>query len=161
MKIIILSVVWYGSETWSLILREVYRVRVLEGRGRKTILGPKGNEVRANCNKFDSWSFRGDWIRLNILRADCYMKKWNVENIHGLTQLSGGHHCVVTNFFMICIHHQIFGYSNQEWWCRQAMWHAWEWAEMHSGFGRGNLIERYQLEGLSVWGQYQNGTFSN
>ena len=154
MKIIILSVVWCGSETWSLILREVYRMRVLEGRGRKTILGPKGNEVKANCNKFDSWSFRGVYIRLNILGADSCVKKWNVENIHGLTQLSGGHHCVVTNFLMICIHHQIFGYSNQECWSRQAMWHAWEWANVHTGLWRGNLRGRYQLEGLSIWEQF-------
>jgi len=118
-------------------LREVYRMRVVESRGRKTILGPKGNEVRANCNKFESWRFRGDWIRLNILGADCWVKKWNVENIHSLTQLSGGQHCTVTHFLMICIRHQVFGYSNQEWWVRQAMWHAWGEQKCMQGFGEG------------------------
>jgi len=49
-----LSVVFYGSETWSVIFREVYRMRFLEGKGRKTLLVPKGKEVRANCNKFES-----------------------------------------------------------------------------------------------------------
>jgi hypothetical protein len=38
-KTIILSVVLYGSETWSLILREEYRLKVFENRILRRIFG--------------------------------------------------------------------------------------------------------------------------
>jgi hypothetical protein len=40
-KIIILPVVLYGCETWSLTLREKYRLRVFENRVLRRIFGPK------------------------------------------------------------------------------------------------------------------------
>jgi len=42
---IILPVVLYGCETWSLTLREEYRLRVFENRVLRRIFGPKGDEV--------------------------------------------------------------------------------------------------------------------
>jgi hypothetical protein len=42
---IILPVVLYGCETWSLILREERRLRVFENRVLKRIFGPKRDEV--------------------------------------------------------------------------------------------------------------------
>jgi hypothetical protein len=44
-KTIILPVVLYGCETWSLTLREEHRLRVFENRVLKRIFGPKRNEV--------------------------------------------------------------------------------------------------------------------
>jgi hypothetical protein len=44
-KIIILTVVLYGCETWSLTLREEHRLNVFEKRVLKKILPPKGDEV--------------------------------------------------------------------------------------------------------------------
>jgi hypothetical protein len=44
-KTIILPVVLYGCETWSLTLREEYRLRVFENRVLRRIFGPKRNEV--------------------------------------------------------------------------------------------------------------------
>jgi hypothetical protein len=44
-KSIILPVVSYGCETWSLTLREQYRLRVLENRVLRKIFGPKRDEV--------------------------------------------------------------------------------------------------------------------
>jgi hypothetical protein len=44
-KTIILPVVLYGCETWSLILREEPRLRVLEKRVLRIIFGPKGDKV--------------------------------------------------------------------------------------------------------------------
>jgi hypothetical protein len=44
-KTIILSVVLYGCETWSLTLREECRVRVFENRVLRRIFGPKRDEV--------------------------------------------------------------------------------------------------------------------
>jgi hypothetical protein len=40
-KSVILSVVLYGRETWSLTLREEHRLRVLENRVLRRIFGPK------------------------------------------------------------------------------------------------------------------------
>ena len=42
---IILPVQLYGCETWSLTLREERRLRVLENRVLRRILGPKRDEV--------------------------------------------------------------------------------------------------------------------
>jgi len=44
-RIIILPVVLYGYESWSLILREERRMRVLENRVLRKIFGPKRDEV--------------------------------------------------------------------------------------------------------------------
>jgi hypothetical protein len=44
-KTIILPVVLYGCETWSLTLREEHRLRVFENRVLRRIFGPKRNEV--------------------------------------------------------------------------------------------------------------------
>ena len=42
---IILSVVLYGCETWSLTLREERRLRVFENRVLRRVFGPKRDEV--------------------------------------------------------------------------------------------------------------------
>jgi hypothetical protein len=44
-KTIILPVVLYGCETWSLILSEEHRLRVFECRVLRRIFGPKRDEV--------------------------------------------------------------------------------------------------------------------
>jgi hypothetical protein len=44
-RTIILSVVLYGCETWSLTLREEHRLRVLENRVLRRIFGPKRDEA--------------------------------------------------------------------------------------------------------------------
>jgi hypothetical protein len=45
-KTIILPVVLYGCETWSLKLREEHILRVFENRVLRRIFGPKRDEVR-------------------------------------------------------------------------------------------------------------------
>jgi hypothetical protein len=45
LKTIILPVVPYGYETWSLTLREEHRLRVYENRVLRRIFGPKRDEV--------------------------------------------------------------------------------------------------------------------
>jgi hypothetical protein len=59
-KTIILPVVVYGCETWSLTLREEHRPRVFENRVLRRIFGPKRDEVR--------W----EWIKLVIELYDAY-----------------------------------------------------------------------------------------
>jgi hypothetical protein len=50
-KTIILPVVLYGCENWSLTLREEHRLRVLENRVTRRILRPKRDEVRGEWRK--------------------------------------------------------------------------------------------------------------
>jgi hypothetical protein len=50
---IILPILLYGCETWSLTLREEHRLRVSENRVQRRIFGPKREEVA------------GDWRRLH------------------------------------------------------------------------------------------------
>jgi hypothetical protein len=52
-RTIILPVVLYGCESWSLTLREECRLRVLENRVLRRIFGPKRDEVT------------GEWRRLH------------------------------------------------------------------------------------------------
>jgi hypothetical protein len=51
-KTIILPVVLYGCETWSLTLREKHRLRVFENRVLRRIFGPKRDEVMGQWKKF-------------------------------------------------------------------------------------------------------------
>jgi hypothetical protein len=50
-KNIILSVVLYGRETWSLTLREEHRLRVFENRVLRRIFGPKIDEMTGEWRK--------------------------------------------------------------------------------------------------------------
>jgi hypothetical protein len=50
-KTVILPVTLYGCETWSLTLREKYRLRVFENRVLRRILGPMKDEVTGEWRK--------------------------------------------------------------------------------------------------------------
>jgi hypothetical protein len=50
-KTIILPVVLYGRETWSLTLREEHRLRVFENRMLRIIFGQKRGELTGDWNK--------------------------------------------------------------------------------------------------------------
>jgi hypothetical protein len=50
-KIIVLLVVLYGCETWSLTLREGYRLRMFENRMLRKIYEPKRDEVIGGWRK--------------------------------------------------------------------------------------------------------------
>jgi hypothetical protein len=50
-KIIILPVVLYGCETWSLTLREEQRLKAFENRVLRRIFGPKRDEVTGEWKK--------------------------------------------------------------------------------------------------------------
>ena len=50
-RTIILPVVVYGGETWSLTLREERRLRVFENTVLRRIFGPNREEVTGECRK--------------------------------------------------------------------------------------------------------------
>jgi hypothetical protein len=50
-KTIILPVILYGRETWSLTLKEEHRLRVFENKMLRRIFGPKRDEVTGGRRK--------------------------------------------------------------------------------------------------------------
>jgi hypothetical protein len=67
-KTVILSVVLYGYETWSLSLREEHRLRVFENRVLRRIFGPKRKEDRS-WRKLHNDELHSLHSSLNIVRA--------------------------------------------------------------------------------------------
>jgi hypothetical protein len=57
-KTIILSVLLYGCETWSLTLREEHRLRVFENKVLREIFGPKRDEVTGRWRKLHNEELR-------------------------------------------------------------------------------------------------------
>jgi hypothetical protein len=57
-KTIILPVVLYGCETWSLSLREEHRLRIFENRMLRRMFGPKKDEVFGGWRKLLNEEFR-------------------------------------------------------------------------------------------------------
>jgi hypothetical protein len=58
-KTIILPVVLYGCETWSLTLREEHRLRLFENRVLSRIFGPKRDEVTGGWRKLHNEKLHG------------------------------------------------------------------------------------------------------
>jgi hypothetical protein len=66
-KIVILPVVLYGCETWSLTLSEEHRLRVFENRVLRRIFGPK-REEDGSCTKLHNDELHSLYSSLNIVR---------------------------------------------------------------------------------------------
>jgi hypothetical protein len=64
----ILPVVLYGCETWSLTLREEYRLRVFENRVLKRIFGPKRDEVTGGSRKLQNEELHNLYSSPSIIR---------------------------------------------------------------------------------------------
>jgi hypothetical protein len=67
-KTIILPVVLYGFETWSLTLGEKHRLRVFENRVLRKIFGPKRDEVSGEWRKLHNEELRGLHSPPSIIR---------------------------------------------------------------------------------------------
>jgi hypothetical protein len=67
-KTVILPVVLYGCETWSLTLREEHRLRVFENRELRMIFGPKREEDRL-WRKLHNDNLHSLYSSPNIVRA--------------------------------------------------------------------------------------------
>jgi hypothetical protein len=65
---IILPVVLYGCETWSLTLREEHRLRVFENRVLRRIFGPKRYEVTGEWRKLHSGELHNLYSSPDIIR---------------------------------------------------------------------------------------------
>jgi uncharacterized membrane protein len=67
-KPIILPVVLYRFETWSLTLREEHRVRVFEKVVLRRIFGPKRDEVTGDWRKLHNEELHNLYISANVIR---------------------------------------------------------------------------------------------
>jgi hypothetical protein len=67
-RTIILPVVLYGCETWSLTLREENRLRVFENRVLRRIFGPKRDEVMGDWRKLHNKELHNLYSLPNIIR---------------------------------------------------------------------------------------------
>jgi len=67
-RTIILPVVLYGCETWSLTLREERRLRVFENRVLR-IFGPKRDEVTGKWRKLHNEELNNMYFSPNIVRV--------------------------------------------------------------------------------------------
>jgi hypothetical protein len=68
LKPIILPVVSYGCETWSLTLREEQRLRLFENRVLRRTYGPKRDEVTGEWRKLHSEGLHNLYPSRNIIR---------------------------------------------------------------------------------------------
>jgi hypothetical protein len=65
---IILPVVLYGCETWSLTLREEHRLRVFENRVLRKIFGLKSDEVTGERRKLHNEELRDSYSSPSMIR---------------------------------------------------------------------------------------------
>jgi hypothetical protein len=84
-KTIILPVVLYVCETWSLTLREEHRLRVLENRVLRKIFGPKRDEVKGECRKLLNEELRDLYSSPSIIRIIN-----EVDEMGGVCSTNGG-----------------------------------------------------------------------
>ena len=68
-RTIILPVVLYGCETWSLTLREERRLRVFENRVLSRVFGPKRDEVTGEWRKLKNEELNDLSCSPNIVRV--------------------------------------------------------------------------------------------
>jgi hypothetical protein len=67
-RTIILPVVLYGCETWSLTLREERRLRVFENRVLRRIFGPERDKVTGEWRKLHNEELNNLYSSPNIVR---------------------------------------------------------------------------------------------
>jgi hypothetical protein len=65
---IILSVVLYGCETWSLTVREEHNLRVFENRVLRRIFGPKRDRVMGGWRKLHNEELHNLYSSPSIIR---------------------------------------------------------------------------------------------
>ena len=68
-RTIILPVVLYRCETWSLTLREERRLKVFENRVLRRVFGPKRDEVTGEWRKLRNEELNDLYCSLNIVRV--------------------------------------------------------------------------------------------
>jgi hypothetical protein len=88
---IILPVVLYGCETWSLTLREEHRLRVFENRMLRRIFGPRRDEVTVEWRRLHKGELIDLYSSPNIVRV---IKSRRVRWAGHVARIGGEKRCV-------------------------------------------------------------------
>jgi hypothetical protein len=75
-KTIILPVVLYGFETWSITLRKEHRQRVFKNRVLRRIFGPKRDKVTGGWRQLHNEELHGLYSSPNIIRTVKSRMRW-------------------------------------------------------------------------------------
>jgi len=75
-RTIILPVVFYGCETWSLTLRVACRLRAFENRVLRRIFGPKRDDVTGEWRKLHNKDFNELYSSPDIVRVIKSRMRW-------------------------------------------------------------------------------------
>ena len=94
-RTIILPVVLYGCETWSLILREEHRVRMFENRVLMIVFGPKRDEVTGEWRKLHNEELSDLYSLPNILRVVKSRRMRWAEHVARMGEGRGVHRILV------------------------------------------------------------------
>jgi hypothetical protein len=89
-KTVILPIVLYGCETWSLILREEHRLRVFENRVLRRIFGPK-REEDGSWRKLHNDELHSLYSSPNIVRM---IKSRRIRLAGHVARMGGGERCL-------------------------------------------------------------------
>jgi hypothetical protein len=68
-RTVVLPVVLYGCETWSVTLREEQRLRVFVNRGLRGIFGPKRDEATGEWRRLHNEELHDMYSSPNIIRV--------------------------------------------------------------------------------------------
>jgi hypothetical protein len=91
-RIILLPVVLYGCETWSLTLREEHRLKMFENKVLRRISGPKRDEVTGEWRKLHNEVFLILYSSPNIIRQMKSRRMWwagHVARMRGERNVQG------------------------------------------------------------------------
>jgi len=94
-RTIILPVVLYGCETWSLTLREERRLRVFEDRVLRKLFGPKRDEVTGEWKKLHNEELNDLYSLPNIVRVVKSRRMWWTEHVTRMGEDRGVHRVLV------------------------------------------------------------------
>jgi hypothetical protein len=91
-KTIILPVVLYGCETWSLTVREEDRLRVFENRVLRRIFGPKRDEVTGGWRKLHNAELHNLYSSPST-SINRMIKSWGMREAKHLTRMGKRNAC--------------------------------------------------------------------
>jgi len=94
-RTIILLVVLFACETWSLTLREEHRVRVFEHRVLRGIFGPKRYEVTGEWRKLHNEELNGLYCSPNIVWVIKLRKIRWARHVAGMGERRGAYRVLV------------------------------------------------------------------
>jgi hypothetical protein len=87
-KTVILPVVLYGCETWSLTLREEHRLRVFENKMLRRIFGPK-REEDGSWRKLHNDELHDLYYSPNIVRVIKSRRMWWARHVARMGEVRG------------------------------------------------------------------------